>query len=1120
MLLWVFAVFCLCSRSEAQDAAAVANSIQNRYDSELSSVENEFSSSTPPRQAALVARAYRLREFVSRTEDVTWWLNSVAADAQAHPLVRGEALRYLAQTDLDVARFSQAAEKYHSLGIIRHWSLLASPSGGQAGDQEIWQSLPPSPRLWTDLVTPDTKSNAIYAKTSIYSESPQVVALRFGADTPISISVNGVEVFADSAPVALAFDQQAIAVQLSSGWNSVLLRLHNRGNTGAARFVIRVTDLQGVAVQLKTSETTSGNSRVAQGKAQTPAPAVADLVDIAAAESTADTSSAEKLETLGMIEVEHARGSALDHLETAARREPTAERWLGVTEACDDQACTFRALNAALRLDPNNRKAKLALADYYVGRNQLQKARELLRSAMALDPHDFVARDRMVELLMSAELNALALKETRELEALSPSPIWLRKKVAQHYSDLGLLQESCRLLESVLRDSFDDLFARKLLEQLLRRTHDAAALTLLAQENSRFGLRNQVNEHAKSALERSQTSDFGSNYLQDPSRLAEAARQNAPSDNASAVALSDTRIERMLQNGLSQVRVQQVLYIASEQGAHEYRSQNVQFAPASQQLRVLHARIYKPDGSIVEGRNEDDSRVSDASVSMYYDVRSRQIDFPGLQKGDVIELDYTIAPTQTTNPYGDYFGSLVVFRTSIPERLKKYVLISPKDRKLNVVEERMSVAGSVTEDKNERVYSWEVRDLAPMPNEARQPSVTEIAPYVHVSTFSSWSEMGRWYAQMIQPQLKLNPDLRDVAVRTVAGKKSEFEKINAIYQFVLRNTHYVALEFGIYSYKPYPVTQVYQRRFGDCKDKASLMIALLREAGIEADFALLRTRHMGAISDRAVSITLFDHAIVYLPKWDMWLDGTADYFTPGELPVDDQGAIAFVVAQDGSSQLKQIPITRPLDNYTRRTVQAVVAPDGTIHFQGESYTRGEDAPGLRREYEVADRQRDSFRSSLAQVFPSVRVDNVRVHDNDGPERAINVEFSGMINTFVGQRTVSLAPSWMQTSYVQNMAPFSSRTQELKLSAPWTREEELHFQLPDGAQVSLPRNVSIQTKFGAVSIGYERRGREIVVRNSLQFTVLRVSPIDYAAFREFCRTVEKVFQDGMKVELRG
>ena len=81
-------------------------------------------------------------------------------------------------------------------------------------------------------------------------------------------------------------------------------------------------------------------------------------------------------------------------------------------------------------------------------------------------------------------------------------------------------------------------------------------------------------------------------------------------------------------------------------------------------------------------------------------------------------------------------------------------------------------------------------------------------------------------------------------------------------------TRYVGLEFGIHGYKPYKVTQVLARRFGDCKDKASLMVALLREVGIDAELVLVRTRRGGRIDAEPASLAVFDHAIVYVPKLD------------------------------------------------------------------------------------------------------------------------------------------------------------------------------------------------------------------------------------------------------------
>ncbi len=1128
----LFVVFSVspCSGQTPETAGlAPASRQHNPFTADFNSLKSEFGHSSPAKQAVLIARGYKLRRFVDAPGEIGCWLSSIVNDKAVHPLVRDEAMRYLAAIDVQTNNLAAAKQKFESLGSIRDWSAISAPATDASdiplGDHHAWRHVDFSAaQLWIDLSSIASANDVTYAATSVYSDTARTTALRFGADSAMTVTVNGTRVFSGDVPSAAAFDQHVVAIQLAPGWNSVLLKL-TRAGEGPLRFAARITALEGGGIPLRTSAAQEYPiSSVATAAAPKAIPT--DLVEMARAEFASDANSAGKQQTLGLVKLEHARGSALDDLQAAARRDSSAAAWLEVAAGCEDAPCTFAALNSALLADPRNEHATLALADYYISRHQLDKARDLLRIATSLAPEDFVARECLAEVYALAGLDTLALKQTRELQALYPAPLWLRMKAAQRYASVGLTNDAVGLLRSLLRDGFDDTAARKLLGELLRRTHDDAGLQSLLKENALLNLLDSASLGSKSKSRSasgstSAASDPDANYLENPFELAAAARRNSPSDNASAIALSDVRVERVADNGLSSVRVQQVWYIASDQGTREYASQPVQYAPATQQLRILHARVHKRDGQVVEGSDGGDSRVADPSVAMYYDVRSREVRFPDIEKGDVVELDYSITPTSSTNPYGDYFGNLVVFRTPVPERLKRYVLIAPAKRKLNVVEKRMPEGATISENNGERIYRWQARDLPALVNESRGPAVTEVAPYVHVSSFASWSELGEWYAEMLRPQLRLDANLRDVAARIVAGQNNEFDKINAIYQFVLRNTHYVGLEFGIYSYKPYPVTLTYARRYGDCKDKASLMIALLREAGIDADFALLRTRRMGEIDPRAASIALFNHAIVYLPKWDLWLDGTAEYFNSRELPVDDQGAMALVVAADGASSLRLVPITRPEDNYTRRTVHATLQADGAIRFQGDTYTRGEDAPGLRREYESTDTQRDSVRNSLAQVFPGVRVDDVRVRDGNDPEPGVKVDFSGTLDNFHGKRTVSLATSWMEHSYVQPLAPLASRTQDLNLPAPWTTEEELHFQLPATAQiVSLPANTELNTRFGTAHIRYERHGREIVIRTSLQFRALRVAPGDYDAFRDFCRSVESAFLNEVKVNIGG
>jgi hypothetical protein len=299
------------------------------------------------------------------------------------------------------------------------------------------------------------------------------------------------------------------------------------------------------------------------------------------------------------------------------------------------------------------------------------------------------------------------------------------------------------------------------------------------------------------------------------------------------------------------------------------------------------------------------------------------------------------------------------------------------------------------------------------------------------------------------------------------------------------------------------------------------MIAMLREAGIDAELALIRTRKLGEVSDRATALAVFNHAIVYVPKYDLWLDGTAEYAGSRELPLDDQGAMALTVNLNGKATLRHVPGTLPMQNYTHRVVRAQIQTDGKVVFKGSAYTRGEDAPGLRREYELSTRQKDTVRANLAQVYPSVKVETVQVEGAQDIEHDVNVNFSGSLETFKGQKVFSLEPSWLPHRYVNSLAPSQTRSQELQLPAPWTTEEELHFAIPNGAKFeSLPKNLRYDTPFGTAVIRYEHHEHELTVSTSVQFRKLRISPADYAAFREFCDNVEKAFHQGIKVRLAG
>ncbi len=871
-----------------------------------------------------------------------------------------------------------------------------------------------------------------------------------------------------------------------------------------------------------------------------------------------------------LAELEHLAGTseAGDHMLQAARLAPSAARWLRVAELSDEPLRKFAALQSGLALEPANPHIKLQLATYYIGRQQLEKARDLLNSAVLTAPDDFVIRERRAGLYLNLGLRSAALAELRALEKQWPAPLWLQSRLALDYEQIGLLDDAARLAAAVTAEKGDDREQLELLSRFHERRHmkydlqtDYLALSRLepglpdiwsrlAQvqidcgdaEGARSSLSHllaldngNADAHRRLALvyeqlhlDREAQQELAvaagtahrdaikadGEYLADPRALVNEAQAHPP--EAADLALADIRVQELLSSGLDRVHVQQIYYLGSDAAIDAHRVSSIRYSPSTQELKVVRARVWKKDGSVFDAQELGDRELPDYS-SMYYDMRSRQLRYTGLEKGDVVELEYSITPRLRNSVYNGYFGELVLFAGRGPAQLKRYVLLAPAAQKIFVHAEKVAPA-VVSEKDGLQVFTWEARSLPALPHEPRSPGITELSPYVHVSTMGDWKQLGGWYADLIRPQFALDPSLESELQRTIKDAHSDREKIGAIQEFVLRSTHYVALEFGIYSYKPYPVAQIYARRFGDCKDKASLMIALLRSAGIEAEIALVRTRSLGDVASVPASIALFNHAIVYVPRYELWLDGTAEY-AGHELPLEDQGALALTVSLSGSAQLRHIPVSRAADNVTRHTIRASISPLGVIQFSGSTVTRGEDAPGLRHDLAVREQQLDMFRRELAEVFPSVQVERVAVRGAEELSSAVSVDFQGALNAFEQKHVVSLSSSWMPRSYVAALAAAGTRTQDLVLPSPWTTEEEIHVVLPQGAEVAaLPHDQNITSAFGSIRLHYKKSGSEILVQSHVEFETARVSAQDYPAFRQFCSQVERSFRNEITVSL--
>jgi cellulose synthase operon protein C len=606
-------------------------------------------------------------------------------------------------------------------------------------------------------------------------------------------------------------------------------------------------------------------------------------------------------------------------------------------------------------------------------------------------------------------------------------------------------------------------------------------------------------------------------FLVDARQAARAARR-AEGD---VEALADIRIDHLRKDslgrdGLTLAHVQQVWRINSTQGARSFSPRSVMYASMSETLYMVRARVLKHSGIETEATASADEPVLERGSSMYFDSRERELHFSKLEPGDLVEVEYDLLPATELNPWAGYYARLDLFRDSFPTRLRRRVVIASESMKLYAVEHGLQPA-VVRKTSDEITRIWEARDISAQAFEAFSPGASASGPYLHVSSIGSMEEFGHWYSAMLESGLELDENLRTVARQILERNLTTQQKAEAVYESVQRSTKYVAFEFGVHSYQPYSVSTVEKRGFGDCKDKAAMLVALLRAVGVPAEFAMVRTRSAGNVAAEAYSVQLFNHAMAYVPELKLYMDGTAEYAALGELPSDDQGAMAMTVDSEGKATWRTVPFSSPKANRVTREVKARLSREGQVEFASQTKFEGYFAAEQRRASESKDLA-GSYRATLAQFYPTVKIAHAVAEGTARASREVDLRIEGSIDAAHGEHEVTLRSSLNTAGLMKKYAPSRVRRNPVLVPVTPSEHEVFDYELPEGAEASLPADTELHTAFGSVEVSYKRNGLKLRVETYTELIPLTVGTGDYAGFRAFCRSADEALQQEVRIVL--
>jgi transglutaminase-like putative cysteine protease len=576
--------------------------------------------------------------------------------------------------------------------------------------------------------------------------------------------------------------------------------------------------------------------------------------------------------------------------------------------------------------------------------------------------------------------------------------------------------------------------------------------------------------------------------------------------------LLDLSVTTVFENGLSSSFRQIVFQPLTDSAAALARQYAFSYESDRQRVQLRGARVFRGDGRVDEAIESGEAAANDPSIAMYTSARTFYVQFPRLDPGDVVELRYRIDEVVAQNEFADYFGELVSLQSGDATGHGEYVLVTPKSRKFFIDSRDIPGLHSTrTEAGNQVTYRFYADDIPALVPEPDMPPWQEVLGFIHVSTFDSYGAMGRWYWGLSREQLDLDDETRKLVHTIVEGKRTDLDKVKAVYNWVIKNTRYVALEFGIYGYKPRRCVQTVARGWGDCKDKATVIVSLLKELGIDATVVVLRTGLRGDFKSSVASLAAFDHAIAYVPSLDLYLDGTAEFTGTSELPGMDLGAFGVQINQ-GNAKVVHLPVNNPTTNVRTRKVQATLNPDGSAALTFSYEAKGTGTSEWRSRYHAQATFQERVEQDLSNEFSGLHLVSAKAHDLEDFEKPALITAQATVPQLArregSQLSLAVTPSLRMTP---TYASLSRRRTPVSIHAFSTVDHTFTTKLPKGMRaIQTPTRVNFKSEFGAYSVDVSEQPGEVVVHSTLSLTVHQIPPERYADWQKFCAQVDAAF----------
>lgn len=598
-------------------------------------------------------------------------------------------------------------------------------------------------------------------------------------------------------------------------------------------------------------------------------------------------------------------------------------------------------------------------------------------------------------------------------------------------------------------------------------------------------------------------------FMPDPDLGAILERRVDPDSYAgeAAVVLIDQR-RRFAFDGQASLQDHVLaVQLLGKAGIEQWETYDVGFSRDANDIVFLEKKTVKEDGSEVDAK-----------------VILGNVVFSNLEAGDVVFLHYQITSFMPGRLAGHFWDHHLFPFPDNPCLESSYIFIHPRELGFRAklwngerfTDEELPVDVNLNYVYHQK--EWRFTDLPPIGAEPFAANCFAYLPWLDITSVGSWEVISSWYGDLGIGQTEVTGEIREKTAELTAGCSSDDEKIASIVSFVSKDINYEQIPFYQTAFVPREAGEVLQDRFGDCKDKACLLISMLEAAGVDSCYYALTTPHL-ARDMKFLPSPRFRHAIVCRRLPDAtyrWYDPTIKYAVTDQIPQSLAGCPALVVSA-GERMLTTIGSTSVEDHpYTART-HVTLDADGDARVGSASRFEMVDFTNLLRcRLETMTREdvAEELVESLSGKYPGVEFDSVRVSGRDEATEPLVYEYAYRVPEFcqVDADIISLRFPWSTHvgAGMGRIAAKKERTSPVDLA-------ELNICEHDSVTIALPPRTNLRTVPEGASYtwgncryetSFERTADGIRGTRTLVITGDRVAPDEYPAFKEFLDGVRR------------